>query len=92
MTTNDTRKVVLKSSLKKPQDNTPVPVEVTNLHEVSSGKMSDASGQTESRKVQWTDACGSELVQIREFELSEVDGTDDEFDNGNDRSCSCAIM
>ena len=65
---NGTRKVLLKSSLKKPQYNTPVPVEVTNLDEVSSGKLSDAPGQTESRKVQWTDACGSELVEIREFE------------------------
>jgi len=26
------------------------------------------------------------------FYRSEVDGSDDEFDSGNDRTCSCAIM
>ncbi|KAF7812503.1 Low affinity potassium transport system protein kup isoform 1 [Senna tora] len=110
---NDTRKVALKSSLKRPQNNKPVPVEDANVHEASGGNGNDASSQIERRKVQWTDACGSELIEIREFEpscflnklfeidllrwklsfnCSEVDGSDDEFDNGNDRTCSCAIM
>ncbi|CAL0320507.1 unnamed protein product [Lupinus luteus] len=90
---NDNRRVALKSSLKRPPVNEPVPFEAANEHEPSGGKGVDATGgQTERRKVQWTDACGSELVEIREFEPSEEDESDDELDNGSDRTCSCAIM
>lgn len=46
----------------------------------------------ERRKVQWMDASGGELAEIREFEPSDAGGSDDEFDNGNERSCSCKIM
>ncbi|GAV78049.1 hypothetical protein CFOL_v3_21517 [Cephalotus follicularis] len=86
------RKISLRSSLKKSPNSPPVTVE--NLHEraLLGEKGSDIPGHTERRKVQWTDACGSELVEIREFEPSEVDRSDDEFDNGNERSCSCTIM
>ncbi|KAI4352760.1 hypothetical protein L6164_006981 [Bauhinia variegata] len=81
------------SSLEKPPNNTQVPVEAgNNENEVLDGNGSDPRAQTERRKVQWTDTCGSELAEIREFEPSETDGSDDEFDNGNDRTCSCAIM
>ncbi|XP_028763891.1 uncharacterized protein LOC114729563 [Neltuma alba] len=89
---NATRKIALKSSLKRPQDHKPTPIEAANEREESGGERSDFSVQRERRKVQWTDACGNELTEIREFEPSEVDGSDDEFDNGNDRTCSCAIM
>ncbi|KAI4346539.1 hypothetical protein L6164_007428 [Bauhinia variegata] len=90
---NDAGKISLKSSLKKPTNNKPVPVEVSNNeNEALGGNGNDARIQTERRKVQWTDTCGSELTEIREFEPSEDDGSDDEFDNGNDRICSCAIM
>ncbi|KAL1343458.1 hypothetical protein HN51_029848 [Arachis hypogaea] len=88
---NDNRKVVLKSSLKRPRINKSV--DAANEHEASDGKVADAPGaQPERRRVQWTDACGSELVEIREFEPSEDDGSDDEFENGSGRTCSCAIM
>ncbi|PON52673.1 Low affinity potassium transport system protein [Parasponia andersonii] len=64
---NDARKVSLKSSLKKQSNSTSVSVETGNdcvrLSEVGS----DIPG-TERRKVQWTDACGSELAEIKEFE------------------------
>lgn len=89
---NAMRKIALKSNLKRPQDNKPAPIEVANEHGTSGGEASDFSVQVQRRKVQWTDACGNELIEIREFEPSEVDGSDDEFDNGNDRTCSCAIM
>ncbi|KAG2663042.1 hypothetical protein I3760_16G008400 [Carya illinoinensis] len=82
---NDTRKVDLRSSLKKPSDKPPISFENANERD-------DIRGYMERRKVQWTDARGSELVQIREFEPSEVDGSDDEFDNENERNCSCTIM
>lgn len=66
---NDRKKVTLKSSIKRPQINKPVPAEATNEQEASSGHVVCApGGQAERRKVQWTDACGSELVEIREFE------------------------
>lgn len=65
---NITRRVNLKSSLKKPSNSIPVPVEDANQHDALGDKSSDVSGLTERRKVQWTDVCGSELAEIREFE------------------------
>lgn len=63
-------KVSLKSSLKKPSNSNPVPVQNISEHEYEefSENCSDIPGHTERRKVQWTDACGSELAEIREFE------------------------
>lgn len=89
---NETRKVSLKSSLKKPSHYNPVSCEDGNKPEALSEKGSDIPGHTERRKVQWTDVCGRDLVEIREFELSDVDESDDEFENGNGKKCSCAIM
>ncbi|XP_031251953.1 uncharacterized protein LOC116109847 [Pistacia vera] len=86
------RKVSLRSSLKKPSNSITVPVQNVNEHEEVSEKGSDIPGHTERRKVQWTDACGSELAEVREFEASELGGSDDEFDHGIERSCSCTIM
>ncbi|KAK7279795.1 hypothetical protein RJT34_24853 [Clitoria ternatea] len=90
----DNRKLTLKSSIKKPFSSKSLPAaEAASDHEASGGQgICNQGGQAERRRVQWTDACGSELVEIREFEPSEVDGSDDEFDSGNDRTCSCAIM
>ncbi|XAR48643.1 hypothetical protein NMG60_11031525 [Bertholletia excelsa] len=87
-----TSDLALKSSLKKPTSATPVSDEVVDEHEALCVKQSDGSGHMERRKVQWTDTSGGELAEIREFELSDVDGSDDEFDNGSERSCSCRIM
>ncbi|MED6118261.1 hypothetical protein PIB30_000884 [Stylosanthes scabra] len=86
---NDNRKVVLKSSLKRPRVNKSV--NAANEHVASDGKVADAPGSQSERRVQWTDSCGSELAEIREFEPSEDDGSDDEFENGS-KACSCAIM
>ncbi|XP_044512129.1 uncharacterized protein LOC123230082 [Mangifera indica] len=86
------RKVSLRSSLKKPSHNIRVPAQNVNKHDEVSEKGSDIPGHTERRKVQWTDACGSVLAEVREFEPSELGGSDDEFDNGIERSCSCTIM
>ncbi|KAH7568103.1 hypothetical protein JRO89_XS07G0238100 [Xanthoceras sorbifolium] len=63
-------KVSLKSSLKKPSHSIPVPVQSVNEHEAVGEEGSDIPGHTDRRKVQWTDTCGSELVEIREFEPS----------------------
>ncbi|KAI8004294.1 hypothetical protein LOK49_LG08G01214 [Camellia lanceoleosa] len=89
---NNSSKLAFKSSLKKPTKTIPVFGGVANEHEVLCEKGSDISGHMERRKVQWTDTSGGELTEIREFEPSEVGGSDDEFDNGNDKSCLCRIM
>ncbi|CAJ1953189.1 unnamed protein product [Sphenostylis stenocarpa] len=129
----DSRKVALKSSLKRRENKQPAPVEAVSEHEASVGKGNNAHGQTGRREVQWTDACGSELVQIQEFEpslevpeslgalienglhfheipfltmfslftgfnilkdfsIENCEVSVDEFDNGNNKTCSCAIM
>ncbi|XP_050212562.1 uncharacterized protein LOC126664286 [Mercurialis annua] len=89
---SNARRIMLKSSLKKPSSNIQLPVENANQHNAMGEKGSDIPGYTEKRKVQWTDVCGSELAEIREFEPSETNGSDDEFDNGTERSCACVIM
>lgn len=86
-------KVSLKSSLKKSSNSSiPVPVQNVNEREAVGEEGSDIPVHMDRRKVQWTDTCGSELVEIREFEPSETGGSDDDFDNGIERSCSCTIM
>ncbi|XVE60903.1 hypothetical protein DITRI_Ditri05aG0164100 [Diplodiscus trichospermus] len=85
-------KVALKSSLKKQSNSTQVRLEDVYDLEASVEKDGNIPRHAERRKVQWTDACGSELAEIREFEPSEMGGSDDEFDNGSERTCSCTIM
>lgn len=94
-------KVSLKSNLKKPSNSisvnvesnsAPAPARDVNECDTLGEKDNDIPDHTERRKVQWTDACGSELVEIREFEPSEVGGSDSDFDNGNEKACSCTIM
>lgn len=82
--------VHLKSSLKKPSDSALVVHSDDNQHEVLGENDSNAPSCTERRKVQWTDACGKDLAEIREFELS--DEGDEEFGRENKRTCVCAIM
>ncbi|MBA0595871.1 hypothetical protein Gorai_012720, partial [Gossypium raimondii] len=65
---SNVREIALKSSLKKRPINTLIPVEDVNDHEASGDKDGDIPSHPERRKVQWTDAHGSELAEIREFE------------------------
>lgn len=66
---NDASKVSLKSSLKKPSNTTTSASSESGNEFVRLGEAgSDIPDHTERRKVQWTDACGSELAQINEFE------------------------
>ncbi|XP_052191453.1 uncharacterized protein LOC127800715 [Diospyros lotus] len=85
------KKHALKSNLKKPTHATPISDGV-NEHEALCKKGGDIPGDTERRKVQWSDTFGGELAEIREFEPSDVGGLDDEFDNEIGKSCSCKIM
>ncbi|CAK9154183.1 unnamed protein product [Ilex paraguariensis] len=86
------QRIALKSSLKKPTSNLPVSGGVDNEREALCEKDSDVPDHNERRKVQWIDVSGGDLTEIREFEASEADGSDDEFDNGSESACSCSIM
>uniref|UniRef100_A0A0A9DDS0 Uncharacterized protein n=1 Tax=Arundo donax TaxID=35708 RepID=A0A0A9DDS0_ARUDO len=46
----------------------------------------------ERRKVQWTDTCGRDLFEIREFETSDEGLSDDEGENEGFRKCECVIQ
>ncbi|KAM7266339.1 hypothetical protein ACFE04_004236 [Oxalis oulophora] len=93
---DDETKVSIKSSLKKPLKTSGVLVSDASVDECEPLDERSSDGNipchAERRKVQWTDVCGSELVEIREFEPSDRGGSDDEFENGNERSCGCTIM
>ncbi|GMY16211.1 pollen-specific leucine-rich repeat extensin-like protein 1 [Fagus crenata] len=51
---------------------------------------SGAVKEVQKKRVQWMDYLGKELVEIREFESSEIEDTD----NGSDdnRGCVCVIL
>lgn len=83
-------KVHMRSSLKKPSGSASVVRSDDNQHEVLGEDDSNAPGCTERRTVQWTDACGKDLAEVREFELS--DEGDEEFGGETERTCVCAIM
>ncbi|XP_075634376.1 uncharacterized protein LOC142606895 isoform X1 [Castanea sativa] len=46
--------------------------------------------EDQKKKVQWMDYIGKELVQIREFELSEIEDT--ENDSDDNKGCVCVIL
>ncbi|XP_068647413.1 uncharacterized protein [Aristolochia californica] len=82
---NNQKKVSLKSNLKKPSNSSVV---------VGAGEqdLSAVSQDTEKRKVQWTDTCGGELVEIREFEVSSSCASEEAFEDERDKSCGCVIQ
>ncbi|XP_073032890.1 uncharacterized protein [Primulina eburnea] len=87
----------LKSSLKKSTDSSVSLVASAGVGctdrsepEASSEMNYSAASQMGRRKVQWMDATGGELVEVREFEMS--DDELDEFNDGNEKTCSCTIM
>ncbi|CAM8979057.1 unnamed protein product [Rhodiola kirilowii] len=84
---NDSGNPGLKSSLRKHSRSIPR-CESEELFE----EIPDDACQNGRRSIQWTDVCGGELVEIREFEPSEVGGSDDELNYGNLRTCLCTIM
>ncbi|KAK3134695.1 hypothetical protein QOZ80_5BG0409540 [Eleusine coracana subsp. coracana] len=46
----------------------------------------------ERRKVQWTDSCGKELFEIREFEVGDDGLSEDDQENEGFRKCECVIQ
>ncbi|VVA92221.1 unnamed protein product [Arabis nemorensis] len=85
-------KLSLRSSLKRPSVVESRSLEDIKEHETLSVDGSDLIGDMGRRTVQWPDACGSELTQVREFEPSEMGLSDEEWETGRERTCSCVIM
>lgn len=54
------------------------------------GLDSDSKEEVHKKKVQWMDLLGKELIEIREFEASEVEDSDNDGDY--DRGCVCNIL
>ncbi|KAK0605590.1 hypothetical protein LWI29_028486 [Acer saccharum] len=50
----------------------------------------DSKQSQKKKKVQWMDLLGKELVEIREFESSETEDTDN--DSGFSKGCVCTIL
>lgn len=83
----------LRSSLKRPPRTISVSVSVNNESEGTRVQENETNGVNHrERRVQWTDVSGGDLFMIREFEPSEHSGSDDEYENGSERSCSCRLM
>lgn len=62
------KKIHLKSSLKNPHtDCSGLVAGAVEKNDTSSDLQSLAPGFTKRRKVQWTDSCGKELVEVKEF-------------------------
>ncbi|CAN8303534.1 unnamed protein product [Cochlearia groenlandica] len=76
-----TNRFALKSSLKK------------RSFSVDNGN-DDVMDYIDRRKVRWPDddTRGVEIAEVREFEPSEVDESDDEFNHGSGKTCMCTIM
>uniref|UniRef100_A0A1D1YP27 Phosphoribosylformylglycinamidine synthase 2 n=1 Tax=Anthurium amnicola TaxID=1678845 RepID=A0A1D1YP27_9ARAE len=86
-------KVFLKSSLKKNPTDCAVAVHRdTDACETRDEERSDATGCIDRRKVQWTDACGRDLAEVREFEPSDEESSDDEFERDGVRRCHCVVQ
>lgn len=63
------KKIFLKSSLKKPlADCSVLSVQAVDTNDSLRELPSGMAGFTKKGKLQWTDACGKELVEIKEFE------------------------
>ncbi|CAL0299846.1 unnamed protein product [Lupinus luteus] len=51
-------------------------------------RKSDKGHKTRRKKVQWNDKNGNKLVQVLEYEPSDVSDSE----NGNEDSCMCTIL
>ncbi|XP_042444009.1 uncharacterized protein LOC122029122 [Zingiber officinale] len=85
------RKPCLKDKLKKPSRDCSTYKDV-DANELIEQTETETSCCTVGRKVQWTDKCGKELVEVREFELSDYGVSDDEFEHEKLRRCECVIQ
>ncbi|XP_072999906.1 uncharacterized protein [Typha latifolia] len=87
------RAIPFKSSLKKPSaDCSVLACQAADAHNSLREEPNDLSSCTARRKVQWTDICGNELVEIREFELSDEEELNAEYGHDGDKRCGCIIQ
>ncbi|XP_073114942.1 uncharacterized protein [Elaeis guineensis] len=87
------RNTCLKSNLKRPSTDCSAVVTEADDAQASVEEMpNNTSCCVERRKVQWTDACGKELAEIREFEVSDDGSSDEEFEHQGIRRCECVIQ
>ncbi|RZC87163.1 hypothetical protein C5167_042096 [Papaver somniferum] len=86
ITDQETEVFYLKSSLRKPSDHHPPTASEDDMGQNGNGLHQSSGG----KKVHWTDACGKELTEIREFEVSDESASDSEEESR--RGCTCAIM
>lgn len=86
------RKVCLRSSLKKRFTDCSVIAEGDHARDSLEEVQGNISCCTQRRRVQWTDACGRELAEIREFEISDDYPSDDDSEHGVVRRCECVIQ
>ncbi|XP_074585488.1 uncharacterized protein LOC141841241 isoform X1 [Curcuma longa] len=85
------QEICIESSMKKPLADCFIPAVKDNTVNLSIESPSSTAGFAKARRVQWTDACGKELFEIKEFQLSEGDLSDDDFGHGGDK-CNCVIL
>lgn len=64
--------------------------ECENCPRSSLKKLNSDSKQAQKKKVQWMDFLGKELVEIREFEASEIE--DEDYDGEFRKGCVCTIL
>lgn len=78
----------LKSNLKKPC----LPEKLRSPKGEHTGEEHGTTNSNERRKVQWTDAHGQDLIQIKEFESRVSCGSEDDDDQHANRACACVIQ
>lgn len=87
------RKEWLKSSLKKPSTNCCV---MLSEGDVARNSMEEIQRNISCfigrRKVQWSDTCGKQLTEIREFELSDDGLSEDDLKHKQASRCECVIQ
>ncbi|URD76556.1 hypothetical protein MUK42_10056 [Musa troglodytarum] len=88
----DEGKTCLKSNMKKPSKGYSMVCEADDARELLEEADNKMSCCTVGRKVQWTDKCGKELAEIREFEASDDGLSDDDFEGESFRRCECVIQ
>ncbi|WOL00347.1 hypothetical protein Cni_G09060 [Canna indica] len=84
--------VSLKSNMKKPSKDLSLELKDDDARELLEDAQNKTSCCTVGRKVQWTDKCGKDLAEIREFEVSDDDLSDEEYEGGSFRRCECVIQ
>lgn len=78
----------LKSNLKKPC----LPEKLRSPKGEHAGEDHGTTNSNERRKVQWTDAHGQDLIQIKEFETRVSCGSEDDDNQHANHACTCVIQ